>query len=175
MGKTKRLMECSRAPLELAVYDDVMPYRDPNNALSARRDEIQRELEDIKARIGDFDYLKWRQKELEAELVALGKSTTHLPGSRARIEKWLVSGLVVIVLGTAILAVVALRLRRSSSEAAPVRLPRTDATAVVSVVLPSSGGGMVPITGPHPDLDLPPSPPATPHLTRTMPPQTSGF
>lgn len=63
-----------------------MPYRAHENALSARRDELRRELDDVKARVGDFDYLKWRQKELETELANFGKSTTHLPGRRARIE-----------------------------------------------------------------------------------------
>ncbi|MEO8876787.1 MAG: hypothetical protein ABI461_14435 [Polyangiaceae bacterium] len=51
-----------------------MPYRNDAEALEARRLEVERELGDVRSRVDQFNYLKWRQKELEKELAAIEKS-----------------------------------------------------------------------------------------------------
>jgi hypothetical protein len=48
-----------------------MPYRDNRMAIDARRAELERELAELKPRVNDLAYLKWKQKELETALADL--------------------------------------------------------------------------------------------------------
>ncbi len=61
-----------------------MPYRNDEEAVEARRVELERELADVKERSNEFAYLSWKQKELESELAELKKrkasyTRTRLP------------------------------------------------------------------------------------------------
>lgn len=59
-----------------------MVYRNDENAIESRRLEIERELVDVRSRVGQFEYLKWRLKELEGELAALEKSKVSFVSAR---------------------------------------------------------------------------------------------
>jgi hypothetical protein len=59
-----------------------MAYRNDENAIEARRVEIERELEDVRARADRFQYLKWREKELVAELVSITQTKENLVKAR---------------------------------------------------------------------------------------------
>jgi hypothetical protein len=50
-----------------------MAYRNDEDAVEARRIELERELADVKERSNEFAYLSWKQKELETELSELKK------------------------------------------------------------------------------------------------------
>ncbi|MGH7326766.1 MAG: hypothetical protein ACREJX_00310, partial [Polyangiaceae bacterium] len=50
-----------------------MPYRNDEEAVRSRKEELQRELADVKRRSAEFAYLEWRAKELETELAELAK------------------------------------------------------------------------------------------------------
>ena len=64
------------------AYDLFVPYRNDEDAVDARRLEIERELGEVKARADQFEYLKWRQKELEAELASLEKTKAAFTNTR---------------------------------------------------------------------------------------------
>ncbi|MEO8876786.1 MAG: hypothetical protein ABI461_14430, partial [Polyangiaceae bacterium] len=59
-----------------------MAYRNDENAVEARRWEIERELTDVRSRVDRFEYLKWRQKELEAELAVLEQTKESFAKAR---------------------------------------------------------------------------------------------
>ncbi len=50
-----------------------MPYRSDQQASKARREELERELADVRARSTELAYLHWRSKEIEKELGDLAK------------------------------------------------------------------------------------------------------
>ncbi|MEO7112591.1 MAG: hypothetical protein ABI183_19250 [Polyangiaceae bacterium] len=59
-----------------------MAYRNDENAVEARRIEIERELSDVRSRADRFAYLKWRAKELETELAAITQTKESLVQAR---------------------------------------------------------------------------------------------
>ena len=59
-----------------------MPYRNDEDAVEARRVELERELADLKDRVTQFAYLSWKQKELEAELADLRKQKADYARTR---------------------------------------------------------------------------------------------
>lgn len=60
-----------------------MPYRNDEEAVEARRIELERELADVKQRSTEFAYLSWKQRELEKEIAELKKR--KLGYARARL------------------------------------------------------------------------------------------
>jgi hypothetical protein len=60
-----------------------MPYRNDEEAVEARRIELERELADVKERSNEFAYLSWKQRELEKEIAELKKR--KLGYARARL------------------------------------------------------------------------------------------
>jgi len=50
-----------------------MPYRSDEEAVRSRKEELERELCDVRRRTAEFAYLEWRAKELEAELAEIAK------------------------------------------------------------------------------------------------------
>lgn len=50
-----------------------MPYRSDEEAVRSRKEELERELADVKRRSAEFAYLEWRANELERELAELTK------------------------------------------------------------------------------------------------------
>lgn len=59
-----------------------MAYRNDEHAIEARRAEIERELQDVRSRADQFQYLKWRAKELETELAAIEQTKESLKKAR---------------------------------------------------------------------------------------------
>jgi hypothetical protein len=59
-----------------------MAYRNDETAVEARRLEIERELTDVRLRADRFEYLKWREKELAAELAAITLTKESLAKAR---------------------------------------------------------------------------------------------
>src|SRR5215472_13087466 len=60
----------SREPLGRRKH---MPYRSNAEAVRARKEELQRELADVKRRCAEHAYLEWRAQELETELADIAK------------------------------------------------------------------------------------------------------
>ncbi|HEX7665790.1 MAG TPA: hypothetical protein VF407_14790 [Polyangiaceae bacterium] len=50
-----------------------MPYRSDDEASKVRREALERELAEVKARSTEYAYLQWRAKEIEKELEELTK------------------------------------------------------------------------------------------------------
>ena len=50
-----------------------MPYRSDEEAVRSRKEELERELADVRRRSAEFAYLEWRANELEKELAELAK------------------------------------------------------------------------------------------------------
>lgn len=50
-----------------------MPYRSDEEAVRSRKEELERELADVRRRSAEFAYLEWRAKELETELADIAR------------------------------------------------------------------------------------------------------